>query len=380
MSNNRAPGVASVRPRVVLHYWGRRGGGSLFTLLLAQHLKASQDPVDVFLSLADSNDDMVSFRATGLPILTLERPHLSTLWHAGWRLPKRLRMHANELAMLRPDVVIITMNSPFAWPFIYALQRLGIRVAYVAHDAEPHPGDYAALWQRVTQDLLLKSADQIVVLSKSVAQRVTERIPSTRSKISVLSLESVYPTKRTHLPFCATAGDPIRFLFYGRLLPYKGLDLLGQALAPLRTSPGWQLTIAGSGPLEAEIRHTFSEWPQVELELGWISNERTMTLYSTHHLLLCPYTEASQSGVVAEALSWAMPCLVMPSGALPEQIGFGTAGVVAETVDAASFRRSVQIILEEPGRLAELSSASAKLLIERQSETGWIDLSSNQLI
>jgi glycosyltransferase involved in cell wall biosynthesis len=152
------------------------------------------------------------------------------------------------------------------------------------------------------------------------------------------------------------------------------LHLLAQVLEPLRATPGWQLTIAGAGPLEQEVRRAFADWPQVSLELGWISQARTAELFSGHHLLLCPYVEASQSGVVAQAFSWSLPSLVMPAGALPEQVGHGKAGVVADTMDAEGFRRSLIAILEQPGRLAELSLAASEWLAERQSDTGWIEV------
>lgn len=357
----------------IIHYWGRRGGGSQFSLYLAQHLK-STGTAEVVLSLSRGNEDIALFRANGLPIITFDRPGLSTLWKAAWFLPHRLMKHADALASLKPAAIIMTMNSPFAWPFIHMLQKRGLKVAYVAHDAEPHPGDYAILWQRVTQDILLKSADRVVALSNSVAKRLAARLPSVAGKISLIPLETVYPTERPRHPTLGAKEEPLRFLFFGRLLPYKGLDLLAQALETLRGDHRWQLTIAGSGPLEGDVTKLFGDWPQVDLELGWISTKRAAELFSTHHLLLCPYVEASQSGVLAEALGWALPSLVMPAGALPEQIGFGKAGLVADSMQAEGLGRALQSVLTQPDCLQRLSQGAAELLAERQRHPGWSDL------
>jgi glycosyltransferase involved in cell wall biosynthesis len=226
----------------------------------------------------------------------------------------------------------------------------------------------------MTQDVLIKRADHIVALSGHVLKQVAERHSIPTSKASCIPLETIYPIKRTRLLDFRPNSEPTRLLFYGRLLPYKGLDVLAEALKSFKSQPDWQLTIAGSGPLEETIRKDFADWPQVNLELGWISNQRTDELFSSHHLLLSPYTEASQSGVVAEALSWALPSLVMPTGALPEQIGFGVAGLIAQTADAHGLRQALQMVLEEPECLMDLSHGASKLLAERTVSQRWMEV------
>lgn len=373
VSSSRSRSSTGKAPKIVLHYWGRRGGGSEFTDSLTQHLAGSVGSENIILSLAEQNAEITRFQASGCRVVPFDRPGVSNLWRQAWSLPGMLTEHADLLAAYEPDAMIITMNAPFAWPFISLMQRRGVKVFYVAHDAVPHPGDYAVLWQRVTQDLLISRADGVVALSSIVAERIAERIPVSRGKLSVIPLETAYPTRSTRLALQPDDG-PVRLLFYGRLLPYKGLDLLVKSLEPLRNRPGWQLTIAGSGPLEAVVRRDFTGWPQVDLELGWISDERTAEIFSTHHLLLCPYSEASQSGVIAQALSWAMPSLVMPTGALPEQIAYGMAGLVAEARDPEGFCRSLRFVLDQPTCLLGLSDGAATLLSRRQTSPGWIDL------
>jgi glycosyltransferase involved in cell wall biosynthesis len=337
-------------------------------------LRRAEELIDVTLSLSNQNDDMETFKATGLPIVSIDRPSMSTVWRDAWRLLSLFKDHVDSLASLKPNVVIITMNAPFAWPFIRLLQGRGIKVFYIAHDAEPHPGDYAVTWQRLSQDLLIKSADRVVALSNSVAKRIAERIPASSEKITIVPLETIYPTEHTGLCRRQSSDEPVRLLFYGRLLPYKGLNLLAQALEPFKDSPNWRLTIAGSGPLEADVRKAFVDWPQVDLRFGWISRDVTAELFSTHDLLLCPYVEASQSGVVAQAMSWAMPSLVMPRGALPEQIGFGVAGIVAERADADGFSQALRSVLAHRDALTSLSQGAATLLAERQADQGWMKL------
>ena len=364
-------GGTAVGPKVVLLYWGRRGGGSVFTLRLAQELESAGEPVQVVCSLRQANIDLPRFEAAGIRYAALDLPHLSD--RRKWlSLPRLLRRHADEIAGLRPNVVIITMNAPFAWPFVTLLRRRGLSVAYVAHDAEPHPGDYAAMWQRLTQNRLVRAADMVITLSPSVRERLTQKISSVAQKAHMIPVEAVWPIRR-QTPIEPLLPDaPLRLLFYGRLLPYKGLHDLAAALEPLRSNLSWRLTIAGEGPLEPALRSLFAGWPQVDLELGWIGDERTAELFQQHHLLVCPYTEASQSGVVAEALSFAMPALVMPTGSLPEQVGMGRAGIVVEEATTPALAAALFRLIGDRDWLPDLSQRALQLMREHHDRREWL--------
>jgi glycosyltransferase involved in cell wall biosynthesis len=151
------------------------------------------------------------------------------------------------------------------------------------------------------------------------------------------------------------------------LIRYKGFDLLAQALQPISRDSRWTLTIVGSGPLEAEVRRAFSDWAQVTLVLGWQPRDQIERLLTEHDLLLCPYVEASQSGVVAEALAVGLPSAVMPVGALPEQVGRGRGGLVANDTTAAALARLLQAVLDNPALLMEVSAGALSLFQERRN-------------
>ena len=64
----------------------------------------------------------------------------------------------------------------------------------------------------------------------------------------------------------------------------------------------------------------------------------------------------------------------MPTGALPEQIGFGRAGLVASRANAASFGQALRLVLDHPNTVAGLSRDAATLLAERQADQSWLEL------
>jgi glycosyltransferase involved in cell wall biosynthesis len=175
--------------------------------------------------------------------------------------------------------------------------------------------------------MLIRLADQTVAPSRFVAGELGRLYPGAAGRIGVEPLAGLYRAASAR-PRAAPVGRPLRFLAPGRLVRYKGYRRLAAALDLMPSDLAYELTIAGDGPDRAEIERLFARRPSVRLDLRWHAPEEQAALFREHDVLLCPYDEASQSGLVCDALVHAAPAIVTPVGALPEQIGNGRAGVV----------------------------------------------------
>jgi glycosyltransferase involved in cell wall biosynthesis len=362
---------------VLIWYWGRRGGGANFTLRLAKLLADAIGADRVSVAIARENEYFASFEQLGVNLMVT---HAAWARGLGWR--QRLRSLRSNLAFARKlkhgafGTVLITMNFPLAWPLVRAIRRSSTRLIYVAHDAVPHPGDYMRMWQTWSQSRLIRRADTVVTLSSAVADRLlaifARALPDLRARLRVIPIETVFSSARG-LDMKPRSRE-VRFLFLGRLLEYKGLGLLHEALGRLDNRPDWSLTVAGSGPLEGFCAETFGRHPRCRVDLGWIDNERFIALLDEHDVLLCPYTEASQSGVIPEAIERGLAVVVTPVEGLPEQVGFGRFGLVADRTDVAAFASAMARILNQPVLLnghAAGPSSDDDLRIKRQN---WLSL------
>jgi glycosyltransferase involved in cell wall biosynthesis len=246
------------------------------------------------------------------------------------------------------------MNFAAAAPLSLGLKR---PLAYCAHDPAPHPGDYAPGWQRATQRLLLRRADTVAALSDYAAGQFAHdsRIAA---KLRVARLASVFE------PIAAAAplqGQPVRLLMFGRMIAYKGLDLVDGVLERLAGRQDWRLTIAGHGPaLDSAAQSRLSSLAQVNVRAGWLEENDIAQLIDAHDVVLAPYREASQSGVVAQAMARGRPVVATPVGALPEQMDGGRAGWLADAVSVDAFAAALERALDDA---AERKAKSAAALV-----------------
>lgn len=357
---------------VLLWYWGRRGGGARVTTQLGKLLTGALGPGRVTIAVASDNELIDDYRALGAAITT-SRP----AWRRGLSLGERLGGLGDLVRFIQtlrrsaPRVIVVTMNFPFAWPIVRFVDRDRTRIVYLCHDAAPHAGDFARTWQHLSQAALLRSVDRIVALSSAVRDDIVARHGVALAPlIRVLPIQALYRNGAPR-PSARRPSEPLRFLFAGRLLAYKGLDLLAEAAALLAPRADWTLTVAGEGPCEARVRDAFAGCPRCSVRIGWLSERAYEAILDEHDVVVCPYVEASQSGVLPDALARGIPGVVTPVGGLPEQIGFGRAGVVAVAVTAEAFAAAMVQLLDDRSLIARLSEGAWEI-VEAASRDEWI--------
>lgn len=110
-------------------------------------------------------------------------------------------------------------------------------------------------------------------------------------------------------PFRPCSAKCNRLLFVGRLSPEKNISRLIEAV---RRHPEWQLTIAGFGPLEAELK----EMAGTNIKfIGAVNNKDLPAIYRAHDAFVLASTSEVWGLVVEEALNNGLPV------ALSERVG-----------------------------------------------------------
>ena len=177
------------------------------------------------------------------------------------------------------------MPGPLDLLLLVALRRLHVPAVVVVHDADAHPGDVMPLLM-ILQRRLTRRADAVVALSEHVAARLLEQQLVDPARLLVVShppfmFGPMPPPPRAH-------GGALRLLCFGRLLPYKGLDLLASALRLLGNRRGWEVRVVGSGPESAELA-ALRALPGVTVENRWVPEDEVGALIGWADVLVLPY-------------------------------------------------------------------------------------------
>jgi glycosyltransferase involved in cell wall biosynthesis len=157
-------------------------------------------------------------------------------------------------------------------------------------------------------------------------------------------------------------APPLRIIFVGRLVPYKGAEIVLEAAAPLLEEGQATLDIIGDGPeaealREAADRHGVASHVRFH---GWLAHEDALRHLAGAHVLAFPSIREFGGGVVIEAMALgAVPVVVDyagPAEVVTESTGFRVPlGPRPELI--ARYREVFERLLREPNILSEMASS-----------------------
>ncbi|UTW44874.1 glycosyltransferase family 4 protein [bacterium SCSIO 12696] len=124
--------------------------------------------------------------------------------------------------------------------------------------------------------------------------------------------------------------ERVTLIFVGRLVPYKGADMLLEAVGQLDSAVKEKinLLIVGDGPEMPKLREMVKELGLEEfVELcGWVSQSQTLDYYRRSDIFCFPSVREFGGAVVLEAMANALPCIVVNNGGIGEfvneKVGF----------------------------------------------------------
>lgn len=174
------------------------------------------------------------------------------------------------------------------------------------HDPVPHPGQPVPnVLERFVRRRWIRSSAVAIVHGESLVAELPEWARARRT--AALPLGADVRTAPLPVP------EEPRILLFGRLEPYKGIDVLMRALRRIwDVRPEVTLQIAGTGGESDAIASD----PRIHRRIGYIPETELTELFARARLAVLPYTQASQSGVGTLTIGHGLPTVVSDVGSL----------------------------------------------------------------
>jgi glycosyltransferase involved in cell wall biosynthesis len=142
---------------------------------------------------------------------------------------------------------------------------------------------------------------------------------------------------------------PLEVIFVGRLVPFKGVSMLLEALARVRNEIAIRLTVVGDGPLRENLEREAAEREVADLVefTGNLVLQQVATRMRRAHLFCLPSVRESGGAVLLEAMACALPVTAVdyggPAEIVDDQVGrlLSAAGREAVVRDLVSVFRDV---------------------------------------
>lgn len=145
-------------------------------------------------------------------------------------------------------------------------------------------------------------------------------------------------------------------LFFGRLSYYKGIDLLLQAIPMvLQKFPHEKFVVAGSASYgyEPDFSPVKQYADQVEFISAYLTTEELIAHIQEAKFVVCPYRDATQSGVLMTTWAAQKMAVVTNVGAFPEYVTDNINGLIAEPTVAAIADKIIESLTNEKYRTLE---------------------------
>lgn len=150
-----------------------------------------------------------------------------------------------------------------------------------------------------------------------------------------------------------------KLLYVGALLPYKGVDILINALKHAATPS--QLDIIGDGSSRPELERMVEQFGLRERIrfLGRLNSAEIGAHYRRAMCLILPSRTPESFGIVgAEAMSYGLPAIVSDVGGALEWLEPGRTGLTFPTNDARALARAIDLLVSSPALVRDMGEAA----------------------
>lgn len=329
-----------------------RGGIAHYTTLLVRHLREEHEVL--FISFKRQYPEWLfpgkSDRDPSQRPLTTEAEYLLDPIN-----PFTWRHTLKHIKAGQPEVVIIPWWHWYfapAWTILSRqIKRLPSKpkLVFICHNVAPHEqGRISKLALPIVLKLALGKGDGFIVHAQSDGRLLHTYLPKAKYVVTPIPTYAdlgIEDTSEIELPMTLPDDRPI-LLFCGIVRPYKGLDVLLDALAICVKERPLHLLVAGEfwGGSEPEYRQQIKELgieEHVTILNEYLPDELLAACIDRSDVVVLPYKSATQSAIIQTAFGRGKPVITTNVGGLGEVVENGRTGLVVPPEDPISLAKAI---------------------------------------
>lgn len=227
----------------------------------------------------------------------------------------------------KPDVIHLTNPPCLTQKLLYLVKK---KLVLTVHDPFRHSGHTNKKAER-DRRMAFKLIPKLVLLNdrQKAAFALYYRVPDRHIFINKLGMYSAILHVEPQ-PF--PTGRPF-ILFFGQIVEYKGVEYLLGAMKRVHSHyPELMLVVAGGGKYYFDME-PYKNLDYVKIINRYIGTRELAGMLRACEFGVCPYKDATQSGVVQTAFTLGVPMVVTNVGALAVAVQHDKTGIVVRPCD-----------------------------------------------
>jgi Glycosyltransferase len=265
------------------------------------------------------------------------------------------------------DRIHLIGASPF---FVYLHTILGRKISvHTLHEVNAHEGKTGFWMCKLLNALGKKNETKIIVHSETSYKRLNEYYQEKkRNRKNIFFIP--FGLFETYKLFDneEIEEDDRCILFWGRILPYKGLNVLLAAFSRvLKEIPDAKLIIAGDG----ETEKISLKQENYELYNRLLSTNEIIKLNKRSAVIICPYLSASQSGIPMTTFLFGKPIIASNVGGFQEIIEDDKTGLLVEKNNPKQLAEAIVKLLEDTNLRKQMNKNIVEKYESDESALSW---------
>jgi glycosyltransferase involved in cell wall biosynthesis len=221
------------------------------------------------------------------------------------------------------------------------------------HDVIQHYGYKLSLWSKFIINKWLCLANGIIVHNFTNVGYMENVLKLAKEKIHILPFGLIQLTDK-QINYAIPSDKPI-LLFFGRICQYKGIEYLIDAISIVKKDIfNLKVIIAGKGKYDFGASKIIND-ETYEIMNYYIPNEQLARLINRSTVIVCPYIEATQSGVIMTAFAFNKPVVATNVGGIPEVVEDGVTGRLVPPKNPQKLAKAIIDLLNNPEKRKTIS-------------------------